>query len=270
MKLNILISTLNSGIHQVSNIFLEPQDHVRYTVIHQITSSHYAQPDCIKRSDVQVIQTVGKGLSKSRNLAIDYAQGDIAIIADDDVLYTEQYFNTVLEAYRENPGLDVACFKIRTGEHEPEYKPYYKLPLLIQGDPPHFISSIETTFRISSLQNSNVRFDERFGLGSGQFTSGEEMIFVYDCLKSGLKIKYFPEYIVEHPFESSGKSLSNEKHMTVGAVYARTKGLRSLGIAFKKFASKLPFLFHVKNNPFIYLFFTLKGSMKILLHKKVR
>ena len=46
-----------------------------------------------------VSQIPGKGLTKSRNNAIQNATGDIGVIADDDVKYTNEYFNAILEVY---------------------------------------------------------------------------------------------------------------------------------------------------------------------------
>ncbi|MBQ6568811.1 MAG: glycosyltransferase family 2 protein, partial [Clostridia bacterium] len=37
-----------------------------------------------------------------------------------------------------------------------------------------------------------IRFNENFGTGSGKYASGEENIFLYNCLKKGLKILYLP------------------------------------------------------------------------------
>lgn len=265
MKINVLISTLNKGIEGVPQILLEHRPDVCYTIIHQITENCFTVPPVlIQRDDVRIVSTQTKGLSKSRNLALAHAEGDIGLLADDDVRYTSESFDIVRKAYQDHPELDIACFKIRTNDHEPEYKPYHVQPLTIEGDPPHFISSIETSFRISSLKKSAIQFDERFGLGSGRFIAGEEMIFVYDCLQQALRIQYFPEYIVRHPFESSGKVESREKYTAVGAVNARTKGYRSILITFRGFLSKLLRIFQGRTNPFLYLLYNLKGNFMIL------
>lgn len=267
MKINVLISTLNKGIEGVPHILLEANPGVCYTIIHQITENNFTVPPMLlQRDDVRIVSTRTKGLSKSRNLALAHAEGDIGLLADDDVRYTPESFDIIRKAYQDRPEIDIACFKIRTNDHEPEYKPYHPDPLTIEGVPPHFISSVETSFRISSLKKSVIQFDERFGLGSGRFISGEEMIFIYDCLQQGLHVQYFPEYIVQHPYESSGKIETPEKYTTVGAVNARTKGYLSLFITFRGFLSKLSRIFQGRTNPFLYLLYNLKGNFMILFN----
>lgn len=266
MIINVLISTLDEGINGISQVLLEQRSDVHYTVIHQITDRDIIVPhELASRSDVLIIRSHEKGLSKSRNLALKHAKGDVGLLADDDVRYTDETFDIIRKAYQKYPDMDIACFKIRTAIHEPEYKSYHPSELAITTHPPHFISSVETTFRIRSLQQTAISFDERFGIGSGMFTSGEETIFIYDCLKKGLGVRYFPEYIVEHPFESSGKTETRIKYITVGAVNARTQGYRSLLITVKGFASKLRRIFNGSTNPFLYLLYNLKGNFMILI-----
>ena len=55
---------------------------------------------------------------------------------------------------------------------------------------------IEMVFRREKVQN-RLLFDERFGLGTKFLTCGEEEVWLIDALRAGLKIKYFPECIVE-------------------------------------------------------------------------
>jgi len=53
------------------------------------------------------------------------------------------------------------------------------------------------------IKKNQIKFDERFGLGTN-FPSGEEYIFITDCFKSGLTVKYLPINIGVHPNETSG------------------------------------------------------------------
>lgn len=270
MKLTILISTLNSGIHQVSKIFLDPLDYVHYTVVHQVTDArHRVASDFFSRSDVSLISSDSVGLSRSRNIAMSHARGDIALFADDDVRYEESYFREIIQIYQKDPSLHVACFKIKTDRGEPEYKKYPEVPLQLTDKPPHFISSIEVSFRIDTIKKHQIHFDERFGLGSGLIPGGEEGLFIHDCLKNNLKIGYFPFYIVEHPYQSSTKAPGNNARILtmMGAVEARKRGVGSLFHTFKLTIYKLPEFYRERKNPLWYLFYRLKGNFIILTKK---
>lgn len=50
-----------------------------------------------------MINSFEKGLSKSRNLALENALGKILILADDDVVYQEGFDSTIIKAYNQFP-----------------------------------------------------------------------------------------------------------------------------------------------------------------------
>jgi len=127
-----------------------------------------------------------------------HASGDIAVIADDDVEYSKKYFNRIVEKYESNPDIDIACFKINTGEGNPEYKNYPNKEIVINSIKEHSPSSIEITFRLKPIIEKGILFDERFGLGT-RLKGGEEGLFFHDCIQNNLKIIFYILYI-EHVF----------------------------------------------------------------------
>ena len=216
MKLDVLICTLNGGIVRVPDILLPPRTDVRYIVSMQYTDEAYLQqiPDELReRTDVSVVPLAGKGLSRNRNHALQHATGDIAIIADDDVQYRDEYFNRIIDTFEQNKTLDIAQFKIRAidGGYIKDYPHYsYTYPHVAKG---MYVTSPEIAMRVSSVQG-RLFFDERFGLGSSHFICGEEEIFFCDAYRMGLNIQFFPEYAVEAPSDSTGvRTFTDERVM---------------------------------------------------------
>jgi glycosyltransferase involved in cell wall biosynthesis len=257
MTLNILISTIDQGITKVGNILRPSQPAIKYIVSQQFRDENFkVVPEQLNRPDVVVSQIPGAGLSRNRNNAIKLADGDVAIIADDDVRYLPDSFQTILEVFEDDPELDVACFKIKTLAGEPEFKDYPSEPLLFKNSFHHYISSIEIAFKTKSINENEIWFDERFGIGAKQFKAGEEEIFIHDCIKAGLKVMYFPYYIVKHPYYSSAKGIpmfQKQRNMLRGAVNARIHGWKSIPKAFYDTATNFPILIRNKRNPFCYL-----------------
>jgi len=238
----LLISTLNEGIERVGQMLLSPDDGLCYLVSHQITRTDcIAIPKDLQRDDVQVVQTKGVGLSANRNQAIRCASGDIVVLLDDDVRIKPEYMETIRSIFASHPEVDVSCCMIKTSDSDSEYKvysgkaqPYQKISDLKS------CSSIEISFRLEAIRNNNIRFDERFGLGT-QIQSGEELLFLNECLRKGLHIHYFPVYTVEHPFWSSVKKkspFSDERLFAAGAqsfmLYGKTGCLRNLFSALRR------------------------------------
>jgi glycosyltransferase involved in cell wall biosynthesis len=207
MTLQWLISTYGNGLRKVENILLFPEFGISYLVSHQDPDDECPElPVNLQREDVKVVRLKDKGLTKNRNNALRHATADILVIADDDISLHPAYPHHVRAAFKKHPEIDVICFQIRTPEGSPAYKKY---PLMEQHltrlEELKAVSSIEIAFRRKSVHEKNIWFDERFGLGASA-NCGEEFLFLAECLHKGLKILFFPAFIVEHPFESSVKS----------------------------------------------------------------
>lgn len=222
MKLDVLICTLNEGICRVPEVLIAPREDVMYVVSMQYTDECFLQhiPHSLReRKDVQLITLPGRGLCRNRNHALLAARADIALIADDDVRYCDEYFDRIIETFERNKEVDVAHFKIQStdGGVVKDYpEEHYRYPHVPRG---MYVSSIEIALRIHTVRN-RVQFDERFGLGSPYFICGEEDIFIRDAAQAGLHIAYFPLVIVQHPDDSTGSRTYTDERvmMAKGAV----------------------------------------------------
>ena len=184
-------------------------------------------PTIVDSANEKIISVADKGLSKSRNMAIDYATGDICVIADDDLVYLPDAVQKITNEYRDDEKLDVAIFQVITPEGE-LYKKYNPKPFRIKKAWDQYqISSVEITFRRERVLEKGIRFNENLGLGA-PYTSGEEALFIHDCVTKGLKVQYFPIPFVEHPKESSGKIYSKPNALSKGIVFFKLFPLRCL------------------------------------------
>jgi len=235
MIVNILVSTIDAGIKRIENLLLPRRPDLKYVISHQVTNEQFRViPPALQREDIIIGQIEGRGLSRNRNNAFALADGDIGILADDDVRYREADIDTVLDAYQKDQKLEVACFKIATPEGQPPYKDYYQFDYLLNDESHHYLSTLEITVRLSALKEHNLEFDERFGLGSKLNSFGEEAVFIHDCIRAGLKVKYIPEFIVEHEATSTIKSLeqyAESNNIFKGAYDARRYGWLALPAA---------------------------------------
>ena len=147
---------------------------------------------------IRYIETRQRGLSKSRNMAIDAADADICILCDNDVEYLPDYERRISEGFARHPDADLIIFYIKRKEKPvPNYPRTKRMGYLSVLK----IFSPEIAFRKKSI--TGIKFDERFGAGSGKYIMGEENIFLYECLKKGLKIYYEPVQIASLREEES-------------------------------------------------------------------
>lgn len=258
MMLNVLIFCYNDSVGDVPQIFLPERGDVRYLVSHQMSEeyavSHSSSPfhlpqepltagtvEALGRADVVYSPFVGKGVSQNRNHALhaltDWLaarsggnmDGQICILADDDVRYGADMPDRIMRIVSEYPEYDAFWGKIATPDGQSDFKPYPRRSFEIHKVPVYgrfYSSSIEIFFRLAPVAENGLRFDERFGLGSSVYPEGgEESVFLSDCLKAGLRLRYVPEYIVMHPYMSTGKSEKTvRKALMMEAVAVRCRG----------------------------------------------
>lgn len=271
MMINILISTIDAGIGKIEKVLLRPRPDLKYIVSHQVTGERYRPvPEALQREDVVVGQIAGRGLSRNRNNAIALADGDIALLADDDVRYRPEYITALLEAFRADPDVDVGCFRIATPDGEGEYKDYAAHAFLLNEESHHFISSMELAFRLAPIKSRGITFDPRFGAGSELVSHGEEAVFIHDCIRAGLKVKYIPAYVVEHPANSTIKAMppyAAERNIFKGAYDARRYGWLAYPAAFFGALRLWPELKKAGTGPARYMRERLRGASYIYRQK---
>ena len=129
--------------------------------------------------------TIGVGLN--RNLALQLAEADILLFADDDMRYYDPDLRTVVSAFEELPDADVIVFGVdmtRGGEIYERRRCQTKRAYL-------WNSMKYGTYRIavrrSSILNKNIWFSTLFG-GGCMYGCGEDSIFLRDCFAGELKV----------------------------------------------------------------------------------
>ncbi|MCK9300029.1 MAG: glycosyltransferase [Bacteroidales bacterium] len=234
-KLEVLISTCGKPLQSIVDRLPQPLEGVAYLI-----SSQKAQdPEQPQRPDIRISYTDSSGIAANRNNSIKASSGQFVWLLDDDVRFEQADLIRIQECYDSMPEIDVACFRIRTPEGRP-YRNYKEQAFRMKSlDDIRDVSSIEITFRLDSVRARGLAFDERFGLGR-EWPCGEEFLFLAACLKAGLHLHYFPYPVVEHPYESTIKNLSQyspvllEKSGAVNAViYGRKACLRNFLSLFK-------------------------------------
>lgn len=188
MKVEVLISTMNLNDEKE---LIERMNVNKYVIINQVENENNIK---IQNSNCKVFSYCEKGLSKSRNRAINESDGDIIVIADDDMKYYEDYEKKIISAYEKYKDADIIAFHVEScdSKRAKKKRKEKKISFLTSMK----IQSVQLTIKRESIVNNNLKFNEKFGAGAKWFM-GEENIFLYDCLKKGLKIYYVPNTIAK-------------------------------------------------------------------------
>lgn len=193
MKLEVLMSCM----HQIDDTLVQNAGLTGdVLVINQCDCTGYAEYKTTSGT-ARMFSTQERGLTKSRNQAIRNAKADVCLICDDDETFIPDYEHRILNAYEELPEADLIIFKIANRPSSFKDKVMrLRFPMTMK------VSSWQISFRRERLLQSGVFFDELLGAGSGNGAE-EELKFLLDCERAGLKIFYVPELIASVAQEKS-------------------------------------------------------------------
>ena len=190
MRLEVLISTMHQCDHTILDKMHVDSDAV---VINQCDRESQERFE-YKGHEVYWINSTQRGLSKSRNMALQAATADICVISDDDMEYRDGYADMIRSAFAERPEADMLRFQVKGIERV--YKAYASKPGKVNYLNSMKTSSVEIAFRRNAVIQHGLYFDEMIGAGTS-FLMGEENAFLYECLRKKLQVYYLPQIIAD-------------------------------------------------------------------------
>jgi len=193
MKLEVLMSCM----HQADDALVRRSGLTGdVVVINQCGREGYAEYPT-QRGTARMYFTRQRGLTRSRNLALEKARADICLLCDDDERFLPDYADRIADAYESLPQADIIILKM---ENRPPSFPDRVMRLRFPWTMK--VSSWQISFRRERLLAAAVRFDELLGAGTGNGAE-EELKFLLDCERAGLRIYYVPAVIASVAQESS-------------------------------------------------------------------
>lgn len=237
INISIAVSTYSNRIER---LVLKEYPNVEYVIVHQSPCDMPFEIRTIleNRSDVLYIPSETIGLSKSRNIAIKNSTGKYIIIMDDDVDFSFDSMDK-LTKHMDEDNVDIGTYYHKyTNGNTTKKKEYAFFHNRFNIANP---SSIDICLRRESIVDSGVLFDEHFGLGT-EYPSGEEMIFLSDCMNAKLLLKRYPIEICTHPPLTSGSDFysTKEKISAKREMFRRVYGRLGGMVFFIFFLKKLP------------------------------
>lgn len=219
VSLQVMICTYGQeGLKRIASSAHPKVEGVEYLVSCQI-EGYFTIPKGLNREDFKIISTSSKGLSVNRNHALSRASAPVLLISDDDTDYSAEGLKNVIDAFRNHPDADIITFRYDSSINKKFYPAHsVSLSNIPKG---YYISSIEIALRRHSIQGK-IWFNENFGIGA-MFPSGEEDIFICECLNAGMKGIFVPITIARHDGSTTSERnlMLPSRPQTKGAVFLR-------------------------------------------------
>lgn len=160
-----------------------------------------------------------RGVGRNRNKVLRRASAEICVFADDDMRFVDGYPQIVEKAFSECPDADILVFNLI----EKNPRRYVNRKIFPVGYANYArYGAARIAIRRQSIMDSGIRFSLLFG-GGAKYGSGEDTIFLRECLKAGMKIMAVPYALAEidQTAESTWFRGYNEKFFRdKGALYS--------------------------------------------------
>lgn len=151
MKIEILVSTMNQEDYKIIDTMHINSDAV---VVNQCNKEERIEFQ-YKDHHVLWINTLERGLSNSRNMAMMNSTADICVLSDDDEVFKEDYIRTIKKAFQQNGDYDIIRFKINGIEKT--FKKYPDKSFRIGFLKSLKVSSVEIAFRRKEILKKHIK-----------------------------------------------------------------------------------------------------------------
>lgn len=216
MTFQLLVSTMHrEGFRIVEDMNISSDA----IIINQGVHHSYDSISC-GDSTVQMYSFAEKGVGLSRNTAMMRATADIIEFADDDMVFTDTYKEDVIREFEKHPEADAILFSLESLNPDrpllkiKEFGKVSKIAALKYG-------CARLAIRRDKILYNNIAFSLLFG-GGAKYGSGEDTVFLQDCIRAGLKIYRSPVKVADVRQETSSwfEGYTPKYYYDKGALFA--------------------------------------------------
>lgn len=129
-----------------------------------------------------------RGVGLNRNNVLMRSTAELCVFADDDMVFHPGYADTVKELFDRLPKADILLFNV--DEKNPRRYKNTKIMRIRRHNYGKY-GAARLALRRERVLWAGVSFNLLFG-GGAKYSSGEDSIFLHDCLKRGLRIYAVP------------------------------------------------------------------------------
>lgn len=214
-KLQVLVATM----HQKEHSLVQKMNIKTDTIIVNQCDRNVVEEYEENGVTIKWLSLAERGVGLNRNTSLTRATGEILLFADDDVVYYDDYEETVLSEFKKHPDADIIAFNfVSLNKDRPT-------SLITKEYRLRWYNCLKFgTFRIAVRRDAvfkkNIFFSLLFG-GGAKYQSGEDSCFITQCLKHGLKGYASPKYLGEvyHAESTWFKGYTEKYYHDKGALY---------------------------------------------------
>ena len=238
-RLQVLVTTMHqSDFSKYSQMNLQTD-----AVIANQADSNEIQCQKIGDSNVQLVTTATRGLSRNRNIALAHfnQKAEYLLFSDDDLIFADGYEQLIITEFEKHPEAEAIKFNIHDLSATRKIS-MSRIQKFERATKRNMSSSgvCGLVVRADTMKNNNIHFHENFGAGTGNFC-GEDSIFLMELIKKRVKAYRSPVDIAGiDQTESTWYKGHNEKYFTtagmvIGTIYPILSYLIVIRSAYKAY-----------------------------------
>ncbi|PFK38341.1 glycosyl transferase 2 [Bacillus cereus] len=183
-----------------------------------------------------------RGVGRSRNNALMRASKDICLFSDEDMIYVDGYAELISNEFKKNPNADVIIFSLESLNKDKPLSVIRQNKRVRRKEAMRY-GCARIAFKRESVLKKNIWFSLLFG-GGAKYSSGEDTIFLQDCLKKGLKVYKSTIKIADVKQEKSTwfngytEKLFFDKGVLLATVMPKIARFYALGLSYKYWKNK--------------------------------
>lgn len=189
MRLQVLMSAMNlNGVEIISDANIQSDA----IIINQC--DEFSKNTIFKDGNkIDILSFDERGVGLSRNNALMRADAEIVLFSDEDMHYVDGYESIILNEFSLHPDADMIVFNVISSNPDrplSQIKNFHRINWtnsLRHG-------AVKYAVRLKSVREKNITFSLMFG-GGAKYMSGEDSLFIHDCLKNKFKIYGSPKLI---------------------------------------------------------------------------
>ena len=190
MNLQVLVSTMNQK--DIFNLLEKMNINSDAIIINQCDNHNYEKLN-YKEHIINFYSFAERGIGLSRNNALMRATADICLFADDDVTYVDDYKDIILNAFKKKPEADMILFNVpSTNSERPTYRISSEHRVRLYNCLRY--GAVNIAVKTEIIRQKNIYFSLLFG-GGAKYSSGEDSLFIADCIRRGVKVYTNPTII---------------------------------------------------------------------------
>lgn len=189
VSLEVLVATMNQKDHAL----LEKMNIRSDAIIANQTDFNSVEDFDYFGNKIKYLNFKEKGVGLNRNNAIMRSTADICVLADDDMVFFDNYVELVMEAYQKYPDADVIIFNIL---QEGVKRRLNTKKVKINFFNYMCYGAARITFKREFASYNGIYFNQNFG-GGAKHSSGEDTLFLSELLHKKAKIIAVPVSLAE-------------------------------------------------------------------------